>query len=51
MNFAISVEDLFWEDADDEAEAIEQTRERLKNMDEEEIDELDLRVVDEVNDP
>lgn len=51
MNFAIAIEDLFWEEADDETEAIEQTRERLKNMNDEDIDELDLRVVDESNDP
>lgn len=45
-NYAVSIEDLFWIPAGDEEEAVEQVREKLMKLDDDEIQNLDLRVVD-----
>lgn len=44
--YAVGIDDMWWQEADDSGDAVEQARETLKDMSDEEIDDLDLRVMD-----
>ena len=46
MRCAIGIDDLFWGSGDSEEEAIEDAREKIKELD---VDDLDLTVVDRVD--
>ena len=45
-HYAVGLEHLFWEAADDEEEAIEMARKKLAEMDEDDLRDLDFDVFD-----
>lgn len=49
MKYAVSFDHLLWEEAEDEAEAIEMMREELGQMDADDLRKYDFSVMDAVS--